>query len=399
MNKIFVLLIFTVLLCSCSSGNTEINNSEQLNTSENVCSEQTVKKAPELIAEIEKDAVTISDYTEIDRSQLNVLGLETECFYGDDLFVTYPAENDMLEFCRINTKTGDITNISSVDWSARYNFTSCFTGNRYLSFITNKNAEKGYTATIHTYDIQNNNLTATKQFQTRNIVQYITATDDDSIAYFYYEFETSDWVIINYNFDTKTSQELYRFSPSEDYDYSPTGLVFDGNNVILAIQTASYKEKSDIETIFINIGLDGQEISRNSFFDFPISEIANIKYSDNVFYFLGKEYRASAYNTMFAAKINNNEISEVIPASYGLSSVIDINGSNKSGLIFRCANDYDIVKINISEPNIKFFNIDINNYPNIEMAISNGKNDIAVIKSNADYSKKKLVIISKDKLA
>lgn len=398
MNKIFVLLIFTVLLCSCSSGNTEINNSEQLNTSENVCSEQTVKKAPELIAEIEKDAVTISDYTEIDISQLNVLGLETECFYGDDLFVTYPAENDMLEFCRINTKTGDITNISSVDWSARYNFTSCFTGNRYLSFITNKNAEKGYTATIHTYDIKNDILIESKQFQTKNIVQYITSTGNDSIAYFYYEYETSDWVLMSYNFSTKKSQELYRFSPQADYDYSPTGLGFNGGNLILTVQTASYKEKSDIETIFINIGLDGQEISRSSFFDFPISEIANIKYFNDVYYFLGKEYRASAYNTMFAAKIEDSEIMEVIPANYGLSSLISVNSNNQSRTVFRCANGNDFAEVSPSDSKIQFFNISIENFPNIDTAILNEKNDLAVIKSNIDYSEQKLVIIPNDKI-
>lgn len=395
------LVLSTMLLCSCSENKINSTNSDALVTSVVSQSQGTIQSNIEDITEtseiydvevmhINEQVKCISDYTELNTDNWDCSKLRLECFSGNDLFVTY-LNDDMLQIYKINTENNGNKLIGTCNWSVMYGFLSTVIGNRYFVIIPSESALGGLESTLYVYDMQDEEFYKADNFDTYNIVQYLTNVGDTKVAYYYYENESKDWVIKEYDFVAKISKEIYRNSNDDDKKFSPVGLTYNGKNLVLAVQY--YNEKFITETKFIEIDMQGNEVHENRLDDFPISIGYELNYDGKYYNVCGNKYRATIELSSIFIDLKSNGFDTVLPLSADLTVPTNLNNNRQlcTNIIQCRKNDFALIDTNTNS--LTYFNIDVPDYNEIHTSVSNERNDIAIIKCDEDYNNFKLIVV------
>lgn len=395
------LVLSTMLLCSCSENKIDSTNSDVSVASAFSQIQSTSQSNIEDITEtsdvsnveaihINEQVKCISDYTELNTDNWNCEKLRLECFSGNDLFATY-LNDDMLEIYKINTKNNDNKLIGTCNWSVMYGFLSTVIGNRYFVIIPSKAALNELESTLYVYDMQNEEFYKADTFGAYNMVQYLTNVGDTKVAYYYYEKESKDWVIKEYNFVEKISKEIYRNSNDDDKKFSPVGLTYNGKNLVLAVQY--YNEKFITETEFIEIDMQGNEVKKNKFDNFPISIGYELNYDGKYYNVCGNKYRATIELSSMFIDLKSNSFDTVLPLSADLTVPTNLNNNRqlRTSIIQGKKNDFALVDTDTNS--LTYFNIDVPDYNEIHTSVSNERNDLAIMKCDEDYNDFKLIVV------
>lgn len=386
------MIIVSVMLLSSCSKSPEIAKSN-MNSSDI----QTIPKASvsdETFKTVNNsgDIYTVSEYKEIDISDFDCTRINLNAYSGNNLFLTY-LNDDLMEIYRFDTKDSSRKYIAGIEWNVMYNFLSQVVGERYFVIMPSKNSSGKLISTLFVYDIETEEFYEADNFMAHNMVQYMTNVGNDKLAYLYYEAITKDRIIKIYDFESKTSEEIYRIS--SDDEFSPMGLAFNGENIVLALQL--YNDKFETETLFKEIDLSGNDITSSSSKDFALELISNVKYNSGYYIVCGYKYRATReYSTVYTA-IKDLGINTVVPLNSNLEIPLNYTNNNNNIDLYCCNTKTDFASIDISKKSLQYFNVDIPDCKYIYAAVSNEKNDIAVIKySDENFGIYKLVIIRND---
>ncbi|MCM1008291.1 MAG: hypothetical protein NC485_10245 [Ruminococcus flavefaciens] len=394
-------VLSTVLLCSCSNNKTISTNSDISVTSADFQIQSTSQSNIEDITEtsdisdvevmhINEQVKYISDYTELNADKWDCAKLRLECFSGNDLFLTY-SNNDMLEIYKINTENNDNKLIGTCNWSVMYGFLSTVIGNRYFVIMPSKAVLNGLKSTLYVYDIHSDEFYSADTFLAYNMVQYITNISDNKIAYYYYENKSKDWVIKEYDFITKISKELYHNNSDEDKRFSPVGLTYNGENLVLAVQY--YNNELVTETKFIEIDMQGNKVQENRLNDFPIAIGYELNFDGKYYNVCGNKYRATIELSSMVIDLQANSFDTILPLSADLTVPTNLNNNRQLCINIIQCNKNDFALIDTNRNNLTYFNIEVPDYNDIHSSVSNENNDLAVIKCDENYNNFKLIIV------
>lgn len=395
MNKIItriinlIIISNVVLFCSCS--NSEFESRLLQDSITNVSETQIfIENADEPQAKsFSESTIEITDYEKIDISDFESQRLTLDVYSGNNLFLTYMNDGYLY-----NTESKEQKLISEIEWNAMYCSPMIING-RYYVIMPSKNTEDGLVSKLYVYDVESDEFYEADSFYAHNIVQYWTCVNDDKLAYVYYESESKDRIIRLYDFSEKSYKELYRIDGQDKY--SPMGLTFNGENLVLALQL--YNEEYETETVLKEINLQGNEVTSTSTYEYPLSLIRDVFYNNGYYITYGNRFRAKQdYSTVYSI-IENNEIKTVLSTDKKLKFPMNFFTDNNLSF-YTCANNRDIVSVNITDGEIKYYDIVVPDCSYMQCAVSNERNDIAVIKySDENQTKSCLVLITNDKIS
>lgn len=399
MNKIItriinlIIISNVVLFCSCS--NSEFESRLLQDSITNVSETQIfIENADEPQAKsFSESTIEITDYEKIDISDFESQRLTLDVYSGNNLFLTY-MNDGYLYLYLYNTESKEQKLISEIEWNAMYCSPMIING-RYYVIMPSKNTEDGLVSKLYVYDVESDEFYEADSFYAHNIVQYWTCVNDDKLAYVYYESESKDRIIRLYDFSEKSYKELYRIDGQDKY--SPMGLTFNGENLVLALQL--YNEEYETETVLKEINLQGNEVTSTSTYEYPLSLIRDVFYNNGYYITYGNRFRAKQdYSTVYSI-IKNNEIKTVLSTDKKLKFPMNFFTDNNLSF-YTCANNRDIVSVNITDGEIKYYDIVVPDCSYMQCAVSNERNDIAVIKySDENQTKSCLVLITNDKIS
>lgn len=397
MNKIItriinlIIISNVVLFCSCS--NSEFESRLLQDSITNVSETQIfIENADEPQAKsFSESTIEITDYEKIDISDFESQRLTLDVYSGNNLFLTYMNDGYLYLY---NTESKEQKLISEIEWNAMYCSPMIING-RYYVIMPSKNTEDGLVSKLYVYDVESDEFYEADSFYAHNIVQYWTCVNDDKLAYVYYESESKDRIIRLYDFSEKSYKELYRIDGQDKY--SPMGLTFNGENLVLALQL--YNEEYETETVLKEINLQGNEVTSTSTYEYPLSLIRDVFYNNGYYITYGNRFRAKQdYSTVYSI-IENNEIKTVLSTDKKLKFPMNFFTDNNLSF-YTCANNSDIVSVNITDGEIKYYDIVVPDCSYMQCAVSNERNDIAVIKySDENQTKSCLVLITNDKIS
>lgn len=385
LNLITVLSVVSFSSCSNPDEN-NLQISESMTSAEDLTYTETYAQID--VAETISD---ITKYDEIDISEFDCSRIILNAYSGNNLFVSYIKDN-IMDIYKIDTDNKSQKLISEIEWNVMYNFLSQVVGNRYFVIMPSCNTSDKLLSTLYVYDIDTGEFYEAESFKAHNMVQYMTCIDNDKLAYLYYEADTKDRVIKIFDFSTKVSSEIYRISGSDSY--SPMGLTFNDENIILALQL--YNEDFETETVFREISLSGNDITSYYSNDFPLELISNIAYNNGYYIVCGYRFRATReYSTIYSS-LDDNDINTIISFDADLKLPLNYSYHNDTDL-YSCNKNKNFASVDISQGKLQYFDVNIPNCDYKQAAISNENNDIAVIKfSDENYSNYCLALIDND---
>lgn len=387
-----VIISSVILCCSCSSSEVknELPQESMITVSETKTSNENSDEPQ--TKSFSESTLEITDYEEIDISDFETQRLTLDAYSGNNLFFTY-MNDEYLNLYLLNTESKEQKLISEIEWNAMY-CSPMIINRRYYVVMPSINTDNGLLSKLYVYDIESGEFYEADNFYAHNIVQYWTCVNDDKLAYIYYESESKDRVVRTYDFSTKSYTELYRIDGQDKY--SPMGLTFNGENLVLILQL--YNEEYNTETVFKEINLQGNEVTSIGTYDYPLSLVRDVFFNNGYYITYGNRFRAKQdYSTVYSF-IENNEIKTALSTDKKLK--IPMNFFTDNDLSFyTCENNCDIASVNTTDGEIKYYDIVIPDCPYMQCAVSNEQNDIAVIKySDENHTQSCLALINNDSI-
>lgn len=219
--------------------------------------------------------------------------------------------------------------ISKIKFGTGYNDYSCVVQDRYYAMIYfyDDGANSGH---VYVYDAETGESENIADFDSKDMVQYITPVGENGLAWFYYESGTEDWIVKYYDLETKDVKEVFRYADNGDISLRPVDITADGDDIVLAAQS----ETGSPVTQFFRIS-DGEykieEIDLNEFYG-GYYMITDIAIKDGLYCVKGGPVHTSEEYLFFERK--NDDFYVVIPAICRLRQLVGEEINDMSDMLF-----------------------------------------------------------------
>lgn len=212
---------------------------------------------------------------------------------------------------------------SNITFTASYRNSILTISDRYyLSLNTYVEENDKLVGKVVLYDMYADEVRILDEYPIYNIVQYITAINEDEFAYFYYDGNTQEWVVKKYNLSSDESKEIFRHTNNTQNVTSPVALSSSSNKIVLVLQTIDSKEY-DVELLWIeNNSYKTERINLHIFFDGMEYMISNLSIKDSQYYFQVMVNDAYEY---FIFNRDENEFNVVLPAVYHFNELCNLD--------------------------------------------------------------------------
>lgn len=312
----FAFLLFTS--CEKSTSDFQYSNTVNLDNISNI--NLTVTNDDFIpLKEVSQKSIFVD---KVDKKQLDEVfegTIISTYWVGEKIVVeSFPKDkNGSVELGVFDPYDNNYEKITDMPFTASYKNNVQVISDRYYVTVNSCITESSSKGKIVIYDAENNTVRIADEYNVHNIVQYITAVDENGFSYFYYEGDTQDWVVKYYDLSKNESREIFRHTNFNDILISPVALSYSENNVVLALQSIE-NDVYNTELIWINPDDNSyrkEEIDLYKFFDNKEFEIFDLLI-ENESYFIQAEIDNSYEYFMF--KRNDNDFHVVLPAIFHL---------------------------------------------------------------------------------
>lgn len=309
------------------------------------------------------------------------------CAFLEDnvILEIYPDnESKELEIGLLNLHSDMYRKIGNTSFAAAYGNHSVVLQERF--YITNLSYEKDgdLFGKVLVYDLNKDILTEVDEYETLNIVQYITPVKDNGFAYCYYEVNTQDWVVKYFDINKSFGKEIFRYSNYTGSNISPMALTVDDEEIALVMQCI---KESKYHTMIAYINKDTglnyvEELNLSEYFGDNYEIIDFV--ADNEVFYLKTDISGEIEWHIFKRKGNKMQI--VLPAICHLNDITSAFSDSFSNTQFYQCNEVfgDLIDLNISKTTFNTYKIKGIEKDKIDYIRSNGQDIIIILKQESD---------------